>query len=63
MYLGGGRDRVWLRAGNDYAIILAADGRRDTIRCGRGDDGVFLQQKRDPRDRFLGCETVRRGLP
>lgn len=49
-----GKDCVRAGKGNDR--ILARDGARDRIRCGRGRDVVFA----DRRDRAKGCERVRR---
>jgi hypothetical protein len=49
---GPGRDRV--RAGGSRDLVLAADGIRDRIFCGRGPDLARV----DPRDRVRGCERV-----
>jgi hypothetical protein len=50
---GGGRDGF--RAGPGADRIDAADGRGETIRCGRGDDHA----RADASDRLHGCEHVR----
>ena len=50
-------DRLWLRRGDDL-VIIERDGRRDVIRCGRGQDRVFYLTARDPRDRLFRCEVI-----
>jgi len=50
-------DRVWLRGGDDVAI-LERDGHRDVIRCGGGQDQVLYLTARDPKDRLFRCEVV-----
>ncbi len=49
---GPGRDRVRSGAGSD--LVLAVDGTRDRISCGRGHDLA----RADARDRVRGCERV-----
>ncbi|MET0768920.1 MAG: hypothetical protein ABW081_03350, partial [Solirubrobacteraceae bacterium] len=51
---GAGVERFDGGAGRD--VIAARDGRRETVRCGRGRDRVTA----DERDRTIGCERVRR---
>lgn len=51
---GPGRDTVFGGSGND--MILARDGERDAIDCGRGKDTVVA----DRADVVKGCEKVRR---
>jgi hypothetical protein len=38
-------------------VILAADGVKETVRCGAGDRDRAVA---DPEDRLLGCERERR---
>jgi hypothetical protein len=52
---GGGRDALTGGAGPDR--LRARDGRRDLVRCGRGEDTATV----DRRDLVSGCERVRRG--
>ena len=51
---GPGRDSIATGAGNDR--IEAADGRRDRVRCGPGNDSVTA----DRIDLLSGCENVTR---
>ena len=51
---GGGEDMI--RGGSGGDQVKAADGERDSIRCGKGADAVLA----DARDRVRGCERVRR---
>ena len=54
--LNGGRGRDRLLGGLDQDLLIARDGARDVVRCGRGrrDRAVV-----DRRDRVRGCERVR----
>ena len=51
---GAAKDRYNGGGGNDR--ILAADGKKERIRCGRGRDSVVA----DRNDVLAGCEQVRR---
>ena len=54
--LDGGRGRDQLNGGAGRDTIAAADGQRDTVRCGAGRDSARV----DGFDRVSGCESVRR---
>jgi hypothetical protein len=55
--LKGGRGRDVLDGGRGNDRIYSLDGRRDTVRCGKGaDDRVRV----DRRDQVIGCEQVTR---
>jgi Ca2+-binding RTX toxin-like protein len=51
---GSGRDRIAAGAGNDH--VHTADGQRDVVTCGRGNDTV----EADKLDKLSGCEHVTR---
>jgi hypothetical protein len=51
------RDRVVAKAGNDW-IFMRADGLKDVIRCGRGNDTAMYIGRREHRDVYVGCEHV-----
>lgn len=51
------RDRVYARGGRDY-VFMRADGLRDVIRCGSGNDLVMFLMRRERRDRYVSCEKV-----
>ena len=54
--LTGGPGADFLEGGSGADTILARDARRDTIRCGTGNDTVIA----DPIDQTTNCEAVRR---
>ncbi len=49
--------RLYGGAGND-TIRTGADGRANVINCGTGADTVQHAGRREPHDRYRGCETV-----
>jgi RTX calcium-binding nonapeptide repeat (4 copies) len=53
--LDGGKGRDVLNGGAGSDRIDARDGRRETVRCGNGDDRVLA----DLADKLIGCEEVR----
>ena len=55
--IAGGRGRDEIHAGSGDDFIRASDPDRDTVRCGRGNDRVFISG----RDRVFGCERVAHG--
>lgn len=55
--VGVGSDAAWAGPGRDLVLLLA-DGRPDTIRCGQGRDVVVRFFGQDPKDRFVGCEVL-----
>jgi hypothetical protein len=55
--LKGGPGKNRYSGGRGRDLIRAANGRRETVRCGPGADTAFV----DRADRIFGCETfVRR---
>ncbi|RLV47715.1 hypothetical protein D9V37_16335 [Nocardioides mangrovicus] len=48
---------VYAGGGNDY-IFMEANGLPDVIRCGAGKDIVQYLDRREPQDRYVGCEHV-----
>ena len=55
--LAGGQGRNRLSGGSGNDVVNSADGKRETVRCGRGRDVV----RADRSDRLRGCERVRLG--
>ncbi len=56
---GPGTDVVYGGPGDDN-VSLPADGSRDVVRCGSGNDVInYTGAGRDPRDVVISCETVR----
>jgi hypothetical protein len=51
------RDRVFAGGGRDV-VFMRADGLRDVVRCGSGRDLVMYLDRREPSDRYVGCETI-----
>jgi Ca2+-binding RTX toxin-like protein len=54
--LDGGPGRNAYDAGSGDDQVKARNGRRETVRCGPGDDSASV----DRNDRVRGCETVRK---
>jgi hypothetical protein len=52
----GGRGRNRYSGGASSDKINSANGKKETVRCGKGSDSV----RADTRDRLIGCERVRR---
>lgn len=57
--LDGGPGRDVLNGGTGRDRIDARDGRREVVRCGKGEDRVLA----DPADKLIGCEEIRPAAP
>ena len=55
--LNGGRGKDTLGGGSGNDIIDSRDGRRETVRCGKGSND---RVRADRSDKLIGCEHVRR---